>query len=60
MALRGYQVHPCVRSGRGRLHSHCCPMVMVNSSTLGVYTRMSMVLSKWIITPIKVGCKSHK
>ena len=23
-------------------------------------TGMSMVLSKWIITPIKVGCKSHK
>ena len=23
-------------------------------------TRMSMVLSKWIITPIKVGCKSRK
>ena len=23
-------------------------------------TRVSMVLSKWIITPIKVGCKSHK
>ena len=22
--------------------------------------RMSMVLSKWIITPIKVGCKSRK
>ena len=23
-------------------------------------TGMSMVLSKWIITPIKVGCKSRK
>ena len=23
-------------------------------------TGMSMVLSKWIITPIKVGCKSPK
>ena len=23
-------------------------------------TGMSMVLSKWIITPIYVGCKSHK
>ena len=23
-------------------------------------TRVSMVLSKWIITPIKVGCKSRK
>ena len=24
------------------------------------YTRVSMVLSKWIITPIEVGCKSPK
>ena len=23
-------------------------------------TGMSMVLSKWILTPIKVGCKSRK
>ena len=25
-----------------------------------VFTGMSMVLSNWIITPIKVGCKSRK
>ena len=28
--------------------------------TLRIPTGMSMVLSNWIITPIKVGCKSRK
>ena len=27
---------------------------------VAMFTGMSMVVSKWIITPIKVGCKSCK
>ena len=33
---------------------------IIDSGVKWGYIGMSMVLSKWIITPIKVGCKSRK
>ena len=35
-------------------------LLLLVSGKVSCTTGMSMVLSKWIITPIKVGCKSHK